>query len=200
MSHKNDPDDQPMNPNELLDAMQDLQGSDRAVGIVGAALVEARLEEFLRRQFVYPNSATRKRADNMLKPSQALGSFSVKIDLGVFLGLYGTEAWADLVRIKDIRNAFAHKPDCRSFDHAAVASKCKSLSLVEKSVSLHDRVLERAYKIHDRQIGSRMYPYSLPNPLDSLRGRYAESCWMFIHLLMNAQYREDDYPRRPPCF
>jgi hypothetical protein len=105
--------------------------SDRAAGIVAAALVERRLEEALQKRTMRVEKAI---IQKLFLPSGALGSFSVKIDLAFLLNLVTDKAHRDLITINKIRNDFAHKLDLDDFDIQSVKYRCLNLKIVDDYV------------------------------------------------------------------
>src|SRR5712672_3321818 len=80
--------------------------TDRGVGIIGAAYVDLVLLEAI-------TSRLARRDAGLIKLlfEGPLQSFSSRIHLGYALGIYGGGVYADLKKIKDIRNAFAHSAE-----------------------------------------------------------------------------------------
>ena len=109
--------------------------SDIAVAIVAAALVDDELELFIRRHLITSTRAYRDRVDYLFMPSSAFGSFSTKVDLALVMGWISKPAYNDLTKIKDIRNAFAHKIEVGSFEHESIKDKCGNLSFAETFIS-----------------------------------------------------------------
>lgn len=104
--------------------------SDRGVAIVGAALLDAKLEEALRLSFVpgLPESELKELVDG---PAAPLNSFAGKARLAHALGLVGDKSYADLQKIRKVRNRFAHELKVKAFDDALVTSLCDGLLLAE---------------------------------------------------------------------
>jgi hypothetical protein len=95
--------------------------TDRACGVLGAALLDAKLEALLRHCL----SAFQ---DELLGNAKPLGSFSARISIARALALISEDAAADFDTIRRIRNDFAH-----SFDHGldftnqSIADRCANL-------------------------------------------------------------------------
>lgn len=109
--------------------------SDRAAGIVAGSIAETRLEQAIQSRL--RSSDTSKLEEivrQLFRPSGALGPFSTKIDLAYLMRLLSDDAYKDLTNIKNIRNDFAHKLDCDSFDVPSTRDRCKNLILVERHV------------------------------------------------------------------
>lgn len=159
--------------------------SDRSVGIAAPAFVEQELALCLKRHLV---PGTKRLQDHLFKPSQALGSFGVKIDMGFIMGIYSKRAHADLVAIKEIRNTFAHEPDATSFDFPKIAARCEKLRFVEDFIS-HDadgnidvRVPTSSGAVTHAIYGPEK---DLKDLLGTLRQRFLFTCEHFIELFSN---------------
>ena len=106
-----------------LDAFSARLGSesDRACAVLGAALLDAKLEDLFRERFLAYQ-------DELLGNSGPLGSFSSRIRLACALAWISEDARHDLDVIRDIRNTFAHSFDHElSFIDQSVAARCSNL-------------------------------------------------------------------------
>jgi hypothetical protein len=74
--------------------------------------------------------------------SAPLESFAIKIDILYMFKLLTREAHADLVRIKNIRNDFAHDLEVNDFETPSIRDRCMSLRLVDKYVIDSDAISE----------------------------------------------------------
>lgn len=97
--------------------------SDRAVAVVGTAIVENRLTSLLK--------AAMKQDDivfnDLFHPSGPLGSFGTKIRLAYLLCLIHEDVYKDLVIVAKIRNAFAHRVAIKSFDDQMIKDNIHNL-------------------------------------------------------------------------
>jgi len=126
--------DSPEEANKRLMALiEEMSGeSDRAVAIVGAAWVEEALTDSIL-SFLQPHDESHKR---LFSSNAPLGSFSSKIDLSRVLGILSDIIWADLHRIRKIRNEFAHRIAHKTdntrltFATGHIADKCLALRCV----------------------------------------------------------------------
>jgi DNA-binding MltR family transcriptional regulator len=111
-------------------------GSDRAVGIVIASIVEVHLTTLIKGSLIKDSVSINGEAVDslMFRSSGPLGSFSAKIRLAYLLGLISEECFRDLENMKNIRNQFAHHLEIGSFDVPTIADKCKNFKLVERYV------------------------------------------------------------------
>lgn len=116
---------------QVVDSLE-LQ-SDRAVAVILGSLVEGRLEMAIRSR-LRRDVAVEKQLDRMFRPSGPLGAFSNKIDLAFIMGLVTDAAYRDLVKIKDIRNAFAHHLDIRDFASASPRDLANNLKMVDTHI------------------------------------------------------------------
>ena len=115
---------------DISGAIEQLEkDSDRAVGLVGAAIVEHWLTQAIQARLHQGDMAER-----MFRSSGPLGSFSAKIDLAFLMGLIGLEFHGDLVVMKSIRNAFAHKLETATFASKKIRDLCSKFKLVDRMV------------------------------------------------------------------
>jgi hypothetical protein len=105
--------------------------SDRAVGLVGGALVESLLDEVLVAHTVQGETTTALLRSH-IAPAGALGAFSLKIHLAHLMSLYSQTVYEDLKDIKEVRNRFAHRLEIDSFSHPEVKDRCLRLRLPER--------------------------------------------------------------------
>lgn len=117
--------------------------SDRAAGIVAGALLERHLSNALKRIF----HKDQKIFDEFFRTTGVLGSFSAKIDMGRLVGLYSQAAHADLVRIKDIRNAFAHRVEPQHFTTQRISDICNNLTFLEAYVRPRSEYTEESVAV-----------------------------------------------------
>jgi DNA-binding MltR family transcriptional regulator len=114
---------------EESEAVHDLyQSSDRAVAIIAATLVEARIKTALLERF----ERHEKIEQNMFRSTGPLGSLSAKIDMILLLNIVSPDAHRDLETMKNIRNRFAHYLDIKDFESQRIADWCKNLRLIER--------------------------------------------------------------------
>lgn len=114
------------------EAMKDVLGaltteSDITVVTVGAALVETALRMAIRARMLRTLSAS---DDKQLFEGEGgpLSTFSSKIRVAYAFEVIGDNLKAELTKMKDIRNAFAHAKSILSFDDDAVTSACSALT------------------------------------------------------------------------
>lgn len=95
--------------------------SDRACAVLGAALLDARLESLYNRRLRFSK-------DELLSGNGPLGTFSARIRLAHALAWIGDDVQHDLHIIRSVRNEFAHNFDHElSFDNQSIADKCRNL-------------------------------------------------------------------------
>ena len=105
--------------------------SDRAVGVVAAAIVEQRLSELI---LLHLHKTDQKILERIFRVGGPVGSFSAKIDMAFLMGLVSLAFHAEMVIVKNIRNAFAHKLESTTFDTQKVRDLCFKLNYVEQWV------------------------------------------------------------------
>jgi hypothetical protein len=117
------------NYDDYRDAIEQLHDdSDRAAAVVAGAVVEIALTNAIQRRLHDHPVALRP----LFTPSGPLGPFKNKIDLGFLMGIYPRNVYDELITIKDLRNAFAHRVAIKSFAIAEIRAECANLKIVEK--------------------------------------------------------------------
>lgn len=107
---------------DFLDEFQ--KESDRGAVLVGAALLDSRLERILRSHFIQG-----KHANDLLDGANApLGTFSSRIKCCFSLGLMTAHERQELEIIRSIRNLFAHQEHGLNFEDTRVKGLCSSFS------------------------------------------------------------------------
>lgn len=95
--------------------------TDRACAVLGAAFLDAHLEDVFRRRL---SGSVNK----ILGQSGPLGSFGARVDVASALRWIDDDTHNDLTMIRRIRNAFAHSFDHDlSFRDPSVSSRCNEL-------------------------------------------------------------------------
>ena len=106
--------------------------SDRACAVLGAALLDAKLEDLFRRRL----SCFK---DELLDSTRPIGTFSARIRLARALAWINDDVCHDLDIIRNIRNDFAH-----SFDHGLafsdklISARCTSLKIGQAHLDGYD--------------------------------------------------------------
>lgn len=97
--------------------------TDRGAALVGAALIDDRLERLLNAHFIEC-----KEADELLKGGNApLGAFSARIKIAYSLGLITELEHKECECIRRVRNEFAHKVHGLTFKDNKVHDLCNNL-------------------------------------------------------------------------
>ena len=105
---------------EIFDELE--KQTDRGAAIIGASLLETRIEEALKIRLL-----TNKITEDLFGASSALGTFSAKINLAYSLRIYGKKTHRELNLIRKIRNEFAHFVKPLNFDSPKIANQCREL-------------------------------------------------------------------------
>ena len=109
---------------DVLGLAESLRGyDDRSVALVVSAWVDDCLDQMLRAHLLTQGDLQKR----LLGPSAPLGTSWAKATAGRLLGLIPPDLYADLGRIREIRNAFAHFRDPLSFRHRTIARHCRAL-------------------------------------------------------------------------
>jgi hypothetical protein len=102
---------------------------DRSAAIMAASLVERALTDAIRARLADPGKEiTRTWFEGLNAPFQ---TFSAKIVLGRALAIYGGVMEARLNLVRNIRNAFAHRPQALDFTHPTLMEACLPLMPAE---------------------------------------------------------------------
>src|ERR1044071_3944369 len=111
----------------LLRLAKDLEHeSDRAVVIIGVAMLDKSLGELLRRTTVPPPKEDEGQ-DRLFDPARPLGRLSAKIEMVYRMGLIDLPFRTALNRARKIRNAFAHDPEHLNFGDQSTRDGIKAL-------------------------------------------------------------------------
>jgi mannitol operon repressor len=106
--------------------VDDIHGkSDRAVAIVGAALLNTHLDYLLGAFFTDEDDDVRK----LLDEDRPLGSFSARIRLAYVLGLISQDERVDLWAVQQIQDFFTRAMDEIAFSDEPLREWCYSLQL-----------------------------------------------------------------------
>lgn len=135
--------------------------SDRACAILGAALLDARLETVFRQHLL-------RCQQELLGSDRPLGSFSARIRMARALALIDEDAGADLDTIRAIRNDFAHSFDHElSFQDQSISGRCSNLRTAQ------------AYMDGFDVAASRPHPNLTPYALRAMRDAFKPPRWRF---------------------
>lgn len=97
--------------------------TDRGAALVGAALIDERLERILNSHFVEC-----KQSDELLNGvNSPLGTLNARAKLSYCLGLITTLEFKEIEIIRQVRNLFAHKVIGLTFNSQKVSDMCKNL-------------------------------------------------------------------------
>lgn len=119
--------------------------SDRGCVLVGTAYLDDEIELLLREAFGASDDTVKKAVDPLLKGGNApLGSFWARIKIALAMGLINTDVHDALDKMRELRNAFAHKTGTVSLSDEKVAPILSSLtSHVQKIVKAFKLLIEK---------------------------------------------------------
>jgi hypothetical protein len=122
------------NPTDVAKAFEQLLGeNDRAVILVGGALLENALEQVILSRLREPQ--TKAESGMLFYERGILSTFSAKIWAAYFLKIIGPSVRRDIDLVRLIRNAAAHHMMQVSFDGTPeVASRCNELTFAKESI------------------------------------------------------------------
>ena len=125
---------------ELVDS------TPRAAAIVGAAALEIQLERLLRKFLIDDKKEVDKLIDSD-NPSAPLGNLSSKIRTCYCLGLIPRNEHDDLIKIKDIRNIFAHHINDCTFDESFVQKTVANFTIINSMRGLYKEPTRQRFTI-----------------------------------------------------
>jgi hypothetical protein len=106
--------------------------SDRACAVLGAALLDARLESLYNRRL-------RCSKNELLSSSGPIGAFSARIRLAHALAWISDDVEHDLNVIRSVRNEFAHNFDHElSFANQSLADRCRNLRTAQVLINANE--------------------------------------------------------------
>jgi DNA-binding MltR family transcriptional regulator len=118
----------PLSEEALLATADSLRTvDDRTAVLITAAWIDDALSELFRRNLL----DRKKEQDDLLKPEGPLGSSFVKAKLGYMLGWIYPDLYAELRRLREIRNLFAHSREMISLSRPSLRDRCRALQLAE---------------------------------------------------------------------
>lgn len=98
--------------------------TDRACGVLGAALLDLKLKLTYERRL----RCSQKEVKELLDGTGPLASFGTRIRVARALAWINEDAYTDLNTVRDIRNDFAHQWDhTLGFDNQSIADRCSNL-------------------------------------------------------------------------
>lgn len=103
-------------------------GSDYAVAIIAASLVERALHAALLGRFV-PLGPKDRNWLFSYREKGPMADLGARSRFGLILGLYGKPTFDDLEKIRKIRNLFAHSPSLRKFSYRPIARECQRFNV-----------------------------------------------------------------------
>src|SRR6266481_2671923 len=118
----------------LLDAASpETHASDRLIAIFAGTLLECALRNRMIVSKFKNEALTDGDFDQLFASDRngVLATFGSRILIGWALSLFGPKAYADLKRVNQIRNAFAHALQPLHFEHQDIRSLCEALGRYE---------------------------------------------------------------------
>lgn len=99
--------------------------TDRGAALIATAYLEERLTDAIKARLVRDV----KLENTLFKGSGPLASLSAKINMGFLLGIYEQDIRRFLHTVKDIRNAFAHRPEPMNFKTQKIKDLCCNVDI-----------------------------------------------------------------------
>jgi hypothetical protein len=156
--------------------------SDRACAVLGAALLDARLESLFQRRL-------RHFSDKLLSHSGPLGPFSARIQVARALAWISDDVHFDLDQIRKIRNVFAHEVDHElSFANQSIADKCRTLKTAQTLIDANDYSASKPHPNFSREV-----ILAMGSVFKSPRQRYEVSVEMLAQHIDELSPETSDY-------
>jgi DNA-binding MltR family transcriptional regulator len=159
----------------MLDEM--FGANERAGAIVAVAFLEDVLSDAISTRFRPLTEGARKLVFET--GGAPLSSLSAKIHIAYALGLISSAAREDLLKLKAVRNLFAHEREVRSFLHKKVQEHCAVLnyepeqpgdgSALYRFQSTAAFLLTRLIKVHTERSGTNALALALGEPTPAIR-------------------------------
>jgi hypothetical protein len=105
-------------------------GSDYAIAIIGASLIERALEAAILSRFM-PLEIKDRNWMFSFRQKGPLADLGARSRFGLALGLFGQPTFEDLEKIRTVRNLFAHSPSLRKFSEKPIARACNRFNVTE---------------------------------------------------------------------
>ena len=114
--------------------------TDRACAVLGAALLDARLESLYERRL-------RDSREELLSSNGPLGAFSARIRVARALAWISEDVRYDLDQIRSIRNEFAHNFDHElSFATQSIADRCRTLRVAKVLIEANEEAASTPHR------------------------------------------------------
>ena len=114
--------------------------SDRACAVLGAALLDARLESLYDRRL-------RDSKQELLSNNGPLGTFSARIRIARALAWISEDVRYDLDQVRSIRNEFAHNFDHElAFSTQSIADKCRTLRVAQVLIEANEHAASTPHR------------------------------------------------------
>ena len=157
--------------------------SDRSVGIVLGALIDARLSDVIKAN-IHQN---KKMMDEYFRDGGVFGSFAARVAMGYMMGVFGLDTYNELLCITKIRNRFAHKLDAQGFDSQGIRE------LVDNLPQPETRTIVVRGESFTWEIGDR-------EKIDNRRDKFIYSTYMLCGLFYVELLSYASEPKREPRF
>lgn len=113
---------------------------DRACAVLGAALLDARLEILYDRRL-------RDSKQELLSGNGSLSTFSARIRVARALAWISADVRYDLDQVREIRNEFAHNFDHElSFSTQSIADKCRTLRVAQVLIDANEHAASTPHR------------------------------------------------------
>ncbi|MEO8177040.1 MAG: hypothetical protein ABI626_10335 [Sphingomicrobium sp.] len=126
---------------------------DRVVGIVLGSILDERLAQFVKSRL----HSHKKALDDAFRETGILRTFASRITTALLIGAISLETRDDLIRVKGVRNASAHKIGAHTFDTQPACDHIDGLTCLDKHLVFNtpeviwDFGKPEDFPLHDRR-------------------------------------------------
>ena len=99
--------------------------TDRGAALIATAYLDERLTNAIKSRLI----RDRTLENTLFKGGGPLASLSTRINMGFLLGIYEKDIRRFLHTVKDVRNAFAHRPEPMNFKTQKIKDLCSNIDI-----------------------------------------------------------------------
>lgn len=159
--------------------------SDRVVGLLSPIFIDRRLEFAIKLN--WRDSEDNSVFSDLFRDGGALGSFKTRVQIGFAMKLYDEIAYADLLVINKIRNAFAHRLEAKDFSSSPVKDFAAKIKLPDVYPGTHEAEAGKIFKgvrTKDAILGRLLHTTALEK-IEGARDRFLRATEILVTLLWN---------------
>jgi hypothetical protein len=170
--------------------------SDRAVGLLAATILDARLESAIK---VNLHDSVNKKLFRMLFDYNGIAaSFGNRINLGFAIGLYTEVTMNDLHVIRRVRNEFVNKQSLKDFEVQSIRTRILNLQISEKyDTYINDRSSSSGFESCSFALAISVIRQSSVEDIMSPRNRFIRAVELIAAFLFFEGHLSESVRRSP---